>query len=821
MQPLKNDVHSLILNCQSEPIHLCGAIQPHGFLVAFNRNLNTVEFVSENVSDFIGVEPDIFSAMQPAEVVNVLKSAGSVTSFISGDMEIFEVEDIRDLSLSTTSETALRKKLLGAIELLSRADDPDQADDMPEFFQALAKSIQELCLYDRVMVYRFEADWSGTVLGESIVSKSYESFLNLRFPADDIPVQARELYRLSAVRYIPDVGFTPQALLSSRSENRSENLDLSKSLLRSVSPLHLEYLRNMKVAGSMSFSLIIKGKLWGLVACHNELARKVEPNIRTVCITLCRLASHLIEMRLAAHTDNEKAQSRTRQLNLLNDLGSFNEFARAFDLNSDLQLALFDAAGIVLIEPGMVRKAGTVPVEHDLQLIFNYLSNLDSDEVIVTNELYEMIGGLSQGSKNAAAGMLAFKISSAPIVWLMTFRPEVVSEINWAGEPVKIIDEEQPTLHPRRSFSLWKQTVAGKSTPWTSQQVESAMVLANYYRQRAADEARFAAALEAAPQIMIVVDGKGVVRYHNSSALKLLELTDPASLRGLPIDKILPNAADTYTIKTGSGRELPVRIENSPLNTAEGLFSLYSITDISERLAAEEERVRLTNALQDSNQKMEQFVDTIAHDLRAPLLSIGNLAKWIENDLGDSLSGAPKENLQTLRSRATGMRDQLSSLLNYSKAGTAHATVERVETSKLVESIVQSIDATKDFRIETRGLPVFDTVAAPLEHVLFNLIENACKYSGRPGTTIKIACEDAGEFFQFSVADEGRGIPVEYQQEIFYPLRSLASADEKGHGMGLAFVKRIVEQSGGTVRINSEPGKGAEFTFLWKKQWRD
>jgi light-regulated signal transduction histidine kinase (bacteriophytochrome) len=567
--------------------------------------------------------------------------------------------------------------------------------------------------------------------------------------------------------------------------------------------------------------LIIDGKLWGLVACHNEVPSKVEPNIRSVCISLCKLAANLIEMRLGAHINDVKAKSRTLQLSLLKDLGASNEFARAFELNSSHQLRLADAAGIVLIGQDTIRKAGTVPLEHDLQLISKYLSGLDTDEVVVTDELHERIGGLSQESKNIAAGMLAFRISAVPPTWLMMFRPELVSEIHWAGEPVKLLDEEQSTLHPRRSFSVWKQTVVGKSMPWTSEQVESAIVLANYFRQRAADEARFAAALEAASQIMIVADNRGVVRYHNGAALKILELSDPANLRGLPVDKILPSGADTHKIKTGSGRELPVKVEQSPLNTAEGLFSLYLISDISERLAAEEERVRLSNALQDSNQKMEQFVDTIAHDLRAPLLSIGNLAKWIESDLGDSLSGTPKENLQTLRDRTTGMRDQLSSLLDYSKAGTTRATVESVDTAKLVAALVQSIDATRNFKIETRGLPKFDTVVAPLEHVLSNLIENACKYSGRPGTTIKIACEDSGDFFQFSVADEGRGIPVEYQQEIFFPLRSLAAADERGHGMGLAFVKRIVEQSGGTVAVTSKPGKGAEFTFLWKKQWRD
>jgi light-regulated signal transduction histidine kinase (bacteriophytochrome) len=525
-------------------------------------------------------------------------------------------------------------------------------------------------------------------------------------------------------------------------------------------------------------------------------------------------------MRLAASINETKAKSRTLQLSLLKDLGAYNEIARAIELNSSPLMALTDSTGVVLMDPNSICALGTVPEPPDLHRLFNYLNGLDTDKMIVTDDLHGMIGELAQEFKNIAAGMLAFRISAASTIWMMMFRPELISEIHWAGEPVKVLDDEQATLHPRRSFSLWKQTVVGKSKPWTSDQVDSATVLANYFRQRAADEARFSAALEAAPQIMVVADSTGFVRYHNSAALRILA-ADPASWRGLTIEKILPDGVDTQRIKTTGGCELPVSIEQSPLNTAEGLFSLYLISDISERLAAEDERFRLTNALQDSNQKMEQFVDTIAHDLRAPLLSIGNLAKWIETDLGDALTGDPKQNLQTLRARTARMRDQLSSLLDYSKAGTAYATVERVDTLKLVEAIVQSIEATSKFKIETYDLPEFDTVAAPLEHVLFNLIENACKHSGEARSTIKIASEDAGEFFKFSVADEGQGIPLEYQQEVFYPMRSLAGSDDKGHGMGLAFVKRIVEQSGGNVNLVSEPGKGAKFTFLWKKIWRD
>lgn len=261
-----------------------------------------------------------------------------------------------------------------------------------------------------------------------------------------------------------------------------------------------------------------------------------------------------------------------------------------------------------------------------------------------------------------------------------------------------------------------------------------------------------------------------------------------------------------------------VEVNTTPLNTTEGLFSLVSIYDVSEKKAAELEKARLTEALQDSNQKMEQFVDTIAHDLRAPLLSISNLAQWVESDLGAALTGSVKENLQTLRQRSGKMREQLRSLLDYSKAGHIRSISESVDSNQLVRSIADSIDATKNYTMKMENLPTFNTVRAPLEHVLANLIENAAKYGGGKGV-ISVTAIDEGTFYRFIVKDEGRGIPTEYFEEIFFPLRTLAGADDQSHGMGLAFVKRIVEQSGGQIKLESQLQKGSTFSFTWKKHW--
>lgn len=811
-----NNLPSLLLNCDAEPIHLCGEIQPHGFLFAVNQNSNTVEFVSRNVSSFIDVHPDFLLKLSPLKLREYLESAGSLTSFTTQDMEVFEVERIPNSSSSEEVQNVLRPKLLAAIESLSCAL------DISSLFNVVATSIQQLCGYQRVMVYRFEEDWSGTVVGESISAGSYESFLNLRFPADDIPRQARELYRLNQVRYIPDVAFNAEPILSAQ----SATIDLSLSLLRGVSSVHLEYLRNMNVAASMSFSLIVKGKLWGLIACHNAVSRYVDPSVRSACTSVCKLVSSLIEMRVEAAFNEENAKSRTSQLSLLSKLATFNDPAVALDSSSGEILSMVNAAGLVLVEPNTVLKKGVVPGDLELKAILSFLNiahlNTAVSRAVVTDELRLLVPDLSSSTSllESAAGMFAGCISQTPPIWLLLFRPELIAETHWAGEPVKLIDEERSTLHPRRSFKLWKETVAGKSRPWTPVEIGAVRVLIDYLHQRFAADARFSAALEAAPQMMLVVDSGGIIHYFNRSAQALLEPGDGEGLRGKSIKAVLPDGVDTRKVLTSQGREIPVEVVQTPLNTAQGLFSLFSVTDVSQRINAEQERIRLTLALQDSNQKMEQFVDTIAHDLRAPLLAIDNLANWIASDLGKTLTGAPLENLQTLRQRTVRVRNQLTALLDYSKAGSTRAALETVDTQKLVTSIFESIDADKKYQLNLRDMPTFITVEAPLEHVFSNLLENAVKY-GEPRTVIVVSCEDGGSFFKFRVANEGRGIPLEYQQEVFYPLRSLGTSDEKGYGMGLAFVKRIVEQSGGSVTLESAPAMGAKFTFTWKKRWRD
>ena len=805
---MPRDFANLLTSCESEPIHLCGAIQPHGFLIAINRNSNTVEFVSANVSEFIQISATELLNKKVTDTQSLLGNCRLIASFSSGDLEVFEAEH------PAINSPAEQLKLLESISQVSTSP------DLPALFDTTAAVVRLLTGYDRVMVYQFAEDWTGTVVGESIKEDSYESFRNLRFPAEDIPKQARELYARNSVRYIPEVEFKSVVLQATA----KTELDLSQSFLRAVSPVHLEYLRNMNVAASMSFSIIIEGKLWGLIACHNRVPRHVALPIRQACIMLTDLCAQFIQLRSIADSNAENSRLRALQLELIGAFSQSNDLRTAFQRSGDRLLNLVKSSSVLLIDEQNVDVCGASQDREGLEQLGEFLRKSDRQVKIVTDELHRSVPEIFANTLGAVNGLLAIKL--APHSWIAWLRPELISEIFWAGEPVKVEDADQSQLHPRRSFKLWKQTVKGKSIAWDATEVHSAEVLGDYMRQRIASERRFLMALEASSQSMLGVDPQGIVKFHNAAAAIFLGETPinapeshAAILNGRPIAELLPDGLSSTHIIAGTGRAIPIRVALAPLNTAEGVYSLYSITDISEIVAAESERARLSLALQDSNQKMEQFVDTIAHDLRAPLLSIGNLAQWIKDDLKDQLNGIPGENMEQLLNRVTRMRDQLSSLLEYSKAGNTRAKIELVDSEQLAKGVAESIGATAQFKLHYSNLPKFDTVAAPLEHVFYNLIDNACKYSNVAGSTISVECVDAGEYFRFSVSDAGQGIPLEYQEEVFYPLRSLAGNDKQGHGMGLAFVKRIVEQSGGKVSVVSSPGEGASFSFLWRKKW--
>jgi PAS domain S-box-containing protein len=234
-----------------------------------------------------------------------------------------------------------------------------------------------------------------------------------------------------------------------------------------------------------------------------------------------------------------------------------------------------------------------------------------------------------------------------------------------------------------------------------------------------------------------------------------------------------------------------------------------------------EELARVAHALERSNRELDAFAYAASHDLRAPLRGIANLAQWIEEDLQTQgkLPDETQEMLQLMRSRMHRMEALIEGLLEYSRAGRVHQEPERVDTGRLVRDIIDLLAPAETVTVSVApDLPTLTTARLPLQQVLLNLIGNALKHANREHAEVVISAADAGPSIEFSVRDNGQGIPREFQDRIWGIFQTLEARDKiEGTGIGLALVRKLVDAEGGRVWVESEPGQGANFKFLWPK----
>ena len=307
--------------CASEPIHLSGAIQPHGYLVSCRLPDWTITNVSANVEELTGAAPEAMLRRSLREFItdDVIQAIAETIGFsdpgapaqraavanIGPSAKLCEVsvhaaEGLVHIEIEPHVHGAGdRSPTLVAQAMIARIA---QGLDEAGFHERVAEQVRKLTGYDRVMVYRFRHDDSGEVVAESR-EPDMPSYLGLRYPASDIPPQARRLYLHSRIRVIPDARYRPVPILPDRNPGGGP-LDLSQLSLRSVSPVHLEYLANMGVAASMSISIVAGGRLWGLIACHHRTPRPVPAGIRAAA----DLFGLFVSMRVAAREQQEAAR---------------------------------------------------------------------------------------------------------------------------------------------------------------------------------------------------------------------------------------------------------------------------------------------------------------------------------------------------------------------------------------------------------------------------------------------------------------------------------------------------------------------------------
>ncbi len=664
-------------NCEREQLQFAGSIQPHGALLLVREPDNVVVQASHNAAAFLGLGDGVIG--RPLQ---------EITGDLADRLEPHLRDPLHDLAPGIRCHVGQPPRAFdclihrppggGLIVELERAG---PAVDLSHYLQRALQTImataslrtlcdeasrifKELTGYDRVMVYRFDDDGHGEVLSEER-EPHLEAYLGNRYPATDIPQIARRLYVRNRVRVLQDVEYEPVALMPPLSPISGEQLDMSLCVLRSSSPIHVQYLKNMGVRGTLVVSLLVGGKLWGLVSCHHYVPRFVHFEQRAVC----ELLAEAIATRIAALESFAQAQAEfsVRRLE--------QRMSRGISREGDWRSALFDrstallepvrATGAALLFENEVRTVGEVPGTASLRAIGAWLDTrrqAGADANHPNGLTVSSAFGLEMPDfaplTPIASGLMAVPVSTLPGEYIIWLRPERVRTVTWGGNPFEphLIGDDPATLSPRRSFAQWHQVVEGTADPWSPAELAAARLIGDTVADVVAQfrSVRMLIAEDQLDQVrrqveqsshpVVVADPNGRITEINAAfdALMPWLVVRPATLADLLRLFAGPDDAkralqDQITNRRSWRGELQVQgpDDMTPLLIrADPVFAqldrplgfVLMFTDLTERKAAEMARLRFQEAVIEQRRPMSAMLDS-----KADLVFRNLLATVVEN----------------------------------------------------------------------------------------------------------------------------------------------------------------------------------------------
>ena len=636
-------------NCEREQIHLAGSIQPHGtLLVVADSDLSVLQ-ASANAAAILDLGHSPLG-LSLADISFDLDQR--VRMHLDGRLDRLPVAFRCALGASRRAFDGLLHRPPGAglvIELEPAQAHRALVQGLDKSLRQLmdASSLTQLCDeaaqvfkavagYERVMVYRFDEDGHGQVFAEQREAH-LDPFLGTRYPASDIPQIARRLYERNRVRLLVDVDYAPVPIEPRLSPLTGDELDMSLCALRSPSPIHTQYLKNMGVGATLVVSLVAGDRLWGLIACHHNVPRFVPYQVRAQC----ELLGEVVATRIAALESVVQARAellvRRLEQRMVDSISRDGDWKSSLFESPQSLLQPVQATGAALLLEGELLTGGEVPSSHDLRALGHWLDRLPREPVIAHSCLAESEPGLRH-LRSTVSGVLAVPLSAQPGDYLIWLRPEQVRTLTWGGNPFKPVEPgiDPSHLSPRRSFSKWHQLVEGTSEPWSAQERTTArligesvsdviqqfravrMLIVQDQLNRVQEQVR------GCDQPTAVAARDGTLLIMNAAFRRLLPAGGPA-LRTLDdLAELLQPVAETHlrlqslrlahlpwrgevTMRLpGEAKDLPFLVRADPVlsSPGEALGFVLLLTDISQRRRADAARRRFQSGAMEPRRVM-------------------------------------------------------------------------------------------------------------------------------------------------------------------------------------------------------------------------
>lgn len=740
-------------NCASEPIHIPGSIQPHGFLLGIDASTYQIAFCSGNTEIYTGLSytflldkniTEILGGDQFAVLEHYLSAlSGTFTAplrivignrdfettiHLSDGMYVLEFEPAVSEEPDLTALYMQTRQFVGYME---------QATSLQMLCQAVADETRRIIGYDRVMIYRFDREYNGEVIAESRLEE-LEPFLGLHYPHTDIPPQARELYRKNLIRVIADVDYAPVPIYTTGSKT-NKDLDLTFSILRSVSPIHVQYLHNMGVSASTSISLIHEGRLWGLIACHHYHGpRPIDSHARIAA----RLQGHFMASQIGVReiAEEYEASKLVNQsldamlaMNFPLERSAFQEIVAMPELCD-----LCHARGVAIIIDDTIYSAGVVPSDTDIRQIALWAAENAVNGYLSTATLSRDTQQQEDWLCDSAAGILYHSLDNAQANSIIWFRPETVREVQWAGDPAKAIEKDKAQLSPRKSFQAWMQVVKCQSKEWQKAELNAAANYAHALQKHI--NTLFLREEETKYRLLSARLGEAYQELENLNWISTHDLKEP-------LRKIQVFAS---RIMDADGVELPDNIQASlqKIQTSAGRMQtlIHDVLTYSRVKNTEDKLITLS---------LDKVIQSVVTDL--------------DDEIKANRAMIEYDDMPEVEGVAFLLAQLFSNLIRNSMKFTREGI-------------------TPHIAIRYEGMKEYTPVAElPLQ--LYHLI---------------------------TISDNGIGFEDKYSQSIFKVFSRLhAHAVFGGTGVGLALCRKIMETHHGFITARGVPGEGATFSLYF------